>query len=397
MRLPVYMDHHATTPVDPCVLEAMWPYLNEKFGNAASRTHRFGWEAEEGVESARQQIAELIGAKPKEIVFTSGATESNNLALKGTVDAHRGDVPHIVTAATEHKAILDTCRRLEQRGVLVTYLGVDRHGRVRSDQVADAVTANTVLVTIMHANNEVGTIQPIAEIGAVCRDRGVLFHSDAAQSAGKIAVDVGAMNVDLLSLSGHKIYGPKGVGVLYVCGGPARTRLGAQIDGGGHERGLRSGTLNVPGIVGMGKACEICRQEMATEALRLAEMRHRLHQGLTRVLTHLHLLGHPTERLPGNLNVAFQYVEAESVIMAVRDVAVSTASACTSASTEPSHVLQAMGVEDELARASVRFGLGRLNTPQEVDFVVARFAKAVQHLRDLSPAWEHRDAESVPE
>jgi len=392
LELPIYMDYHATTPVDPRALEAMLPYFTKRLGNAASRSHRFGWEAEEAVGAAREQIASLIGAeKPEEIVFTSGASESNNLALKGAAEfyAERGN--HVVTTKVEHKAVLDTCKRLEKQGWQVTYLDVDAQGLVSVESVAAALTDKTVLVSVMLANNEVGSIQPIAAIGALCKERGVLFHVDAVQGIGKTDFDVRAMGVDLASLTAHKLYGPKGVGALYVRRSKPRVRIAAQIDGGGHERGMRSGTLNVPGIVGFGKACEILRHGWREEAARLAGMRDRLERHLTSKLDHLFLNGPALDsgkRLPNNLNLSFAYVEGEGLMMAIKDVAVSSGSACTSSSLEPSYVLRAIGVDEELAHTSIRFGLGRFNTDEEVDYVGDLVVGKVKKLRDLSPLYE---------
>ena len=385
LKLPIYMDHHATTPVAPEVFEAMRPYFLEHFGNAASRNHAFGWAAEGAVEAARAEVARLIGCKPIEIVFTSGATESDNLAVKGVAEAYRDKGRHLITSQIEHHAVLDVCKRLEKDGCQVTYLPVDRHGMVDPAAVARAITSKTVLVSIMLANNEVGTIQPLAEIGRICKERGVLLHSDAVQGVGKIPVAVDALGVDLLSLTAHKLYGPKGVGALYVRMGQPRVRLVPQIDGGGHEKGRRSGTLNVPGIVGLGKACELAGRLMADEAVRLSALRERLRAALFLRLDHLHLNGHPTERLPGNLNLSFDFVEGEALLMSLKEVAVSSGSACTSASLQASHVLRAMGLGDELAHASVRFGLGRGNTEEEVDYVCGRLVDEVTRLRAMSP------------
>jgi cysteine desulfurase len=375
------MDHHATTPVAPEVFEAMRPYFLEHFGNAASRNHAFGWAAEGAVETARAEVARLIGCKPIEVVFTSGATESDNLALKGVAEAYRDKGRHLITSQIEHPAVLDACKRLEKDGYQMTYLPVDRHGMVDPAAVARAITPKTVLVSIMLANNEVGTIQPLAEIGRICKERGVLLHSDAVQGVGKIPVNVDALGVDLLSLTAHKLYGPKGVGALYVRMGQPRVRLVPQIDGGGHEKGRRSGTLNVPGIVGLGKACELAGRLMADEAVRLSALRERLRAALFLRLDHIHLNGHPTERLPGNLNLSFDFVEGEALLMSLKEVAVSSGSACTTASLQASHVLRAMGLGDELAHASVRFGLGRGNTEEEVDYVSERMVEEVTRLR----------------
>jgi len=389
VKLPIYMDNHATTPTDPRVVEAMLPYFSEKFGNAASRNHSFGWEAEEGVDLARNQIAGLINAKSKEIIFTSGATESDNLAIKGVVEFYKEKGNHVVTCVTEHKAVLDSCRALERAGkATVTYLPVDHYGMVDPDEVRKAITDKTVLITIMYANNEVGTIHPIREIGRTAHEKGIVFHCDAVQAIGKIPVDVERDNIDLLSLSAHKIYGPKGVGALYVRSKGPRVRLTAQMDGGGHERGMRSGTLNVTGIIGLGTACEIAKAEMAEEGVRLTELRNKLQAGLFERLDEVFLNGHPTERLPGNLNVSFAYVEGESLLMGISDVAVSSGSACTSATLEPSYVIRALGTDEELAHSSIRFGLGRFNTEDEVDFVTDRVSKEVLRLREMSPLYE---------
>ena len=388
VKTPVYLDNNATTPVDPRVLEAMMPYLTEHFGNAASRSHAFGWNAEAAVEGARQQVASLIGADAKEIIFTSGATESDNLAIKGAVEMHRDKGNHVITCATEHKAVLDTCKYLAEHGCEVTFLPVDEQGLVTAEQVDQAITDRTVLISIMAANNEVGTIHPVAEIGRVAKARGVLLHTDATQAYGKIPLDVEAMGIDLLSLSAHKIHGPKGVGALYVRRRKPRVRLAIQMHGGGHERGMRSGTLNVPGIVGLGAAAEICGREMAAEARRLTALRDRLHQGITGRLDQVKLNGHPTARLPNTLNLSFAYIEGESLMMKMKDVAVSSASACTSASLEPSFVLRAMGLPDELAHGSIRFSLGRFTTAEEIDFAVEQVAAAATELRELSPLYE---------
>ena len=390
MKRPIYMDNQATTPMDPRVLEAMLPYFTEKFGNAASRTHPFGWEAEEAVERAREQIARLINAKSKEVIFTSGATESDNLAIKGVVEFYKDKGNHVITCVTEHNAVLDTCKVLERAGkATVTYLPVDRYGMVDPDAVRNAITAQTVLISIMYANNEIGTIHPIREIGTIAKEEEVLFHCDATQGVGKVPVDVERDGIDLLSMSGHKVYGPKGCGALYVRSKGPRVRLTPQIDGGGHERGMRSGTLNVPGIVGFGKACELCGQELESEAARLIALRTRLYEGLTTRLEEVHLNGHPTRRLPGNLNLSFAYVEGESFLMGLnQEVALSSGSACTSATLEPSHVLKALRIGEELAHASIRFGLGRFNTEEEVDYVIERVAEVTRRLRQLSPLYE---------
>jgi cysteine desulfurase len=385
----IYMDNHATTQVDPRALETMLPYFTEKYGNSGSRNHAFGWDAEAAVDRAREQIATLIGAKPKEIIFTSGATESDNLALKGVVEFYREKGNHIITATTEHKAILDTCKALERKGLAeVTYLEVDEHGLVDVEQIRQAITDKTILISIMHANNEIGTIQPLHEIGKLAKEKGILFHSDATQGVGKLAVDVEAMGVDLMSFSAHKIYGPKGVGALYVRARGPRVRLSPMLDGGGQERGMRSGTLNVPGIVGFGRACELCGEEMDQENERLLRLRERLRQGIMGELDECYLNGHPLQRLPGNLNISFAFVEGESLLMGLKDIAVSSGSACTSATLEPSYVLKALGVGDDLAHTSIRFGLGRFNTEDEVDRVAARVVAEVRRLREMSPLYE---------
>jgi cysteine desulfurase len=387
MKIPVYMDCHATTPVDPRVLDAMLPFYREEFGNAASKSHSFGWRAEEAVETAREQVARLIGASAKEIVWTSGATESDNLAIKGAAQFHRARGRHLVTVKTEHKAVLDSMHALERDGFEVTFLDVDRGGRLDPERLRAALRPDTLLVSVMHANNEVGVVQPIEEIGRITRERGVLFHCDAVQSVGRIPFDVERANVDLASLSAHKMYGPKGVGALYVRRKP-RVRLVAQMDGGGHERGFRSGTLNVPGIVGFGTAAEIARAEGPAEAARVLALRERLRQGIEAGLDLVTVNGTLDHRLPGNLNVSFAYVEGEALMMAVKDVAVSSGSACTSASLEPSYVLRAMGVPDDLAHSSIRFGLGRFTTEEEVDFAVKLFVEKVKKLREMSPLYE---------
>jgi cysteine desulfurase len=388
MKTPIYMDNNATTRTDPRVVDAMLPYFTEKYGNAASRSHPFGWDAEAAVEEGREQIAGLINASAKEIIFTSGATESNNLAIKGVAAMYKKKGNHIITQATEHKAVLDTCKRLERDGFQVTYLPVDHYGQVHAEQVREAMTDKTVLVSIMAANNEIGTIQPIKSIGKLCKEKGILFHTDAVQSVGKTPLDVEAMGIDLLSLSAHKIYGPKGIGALYVRKKDPRVRLEPQIDGGGHERGMRSGTLPVPLIVGLGKACDIARKEMATETDKTFRLRERLRKGIMDKLPETYLNGHPTERLPGSANISFAYVEGEGLMMGIKDVAVSSGSACTSASLEPSYVLRALGVGDELAHSSIRFGIGRFNTEAEVDFVVNLVVREVSRLREMSPLYE---------
>jgi cysteine desulfurase len=390
LKLPIYMDHHATTPVDPRVLEAMIPYFTHDFGNAASRNHPFGWKAEEGVEYAREQVAALVGAKSeKEIVFTSGATESNNLAIKGVAEFYREKGNHIITTRIEHKAVLDTCKLLEKEGFEVTYLEAGTDGLVSAEQVKAALRPSTILVSVMLANNEVGSVQPIAEIGRVTREAGVLFHTDAVQGIGKVEFDVEAMNVDLASLTAHKMYGPKGVGALYVRRNKPRVRIVAQMDGGGHERGMRSGTLNVPGIVGFGKAAALAKAEWRDDAAKVFALRERLRAKLFARLDAIHLNGaDDPRRLPGNLNVSFSFVEGEAMMMAIRDVAVSSGSACTSASLEPSYVLRAMGVEEELAHSSIRFGLGKFNTEEEVDYVADLVVRSVERLREMSPLYE---------
>ena len=388
VHLPIYMDNHATTPLDPRVLEAMMPFLTTVFGNAASRNHSFGWEAEAAVDKAREQVAKLIGATAKEIIFTSGATESNNLAIKGIAEMYKERGNHIITQVTEHKAVLDTCKRLEKYGYRVTYLPVKADGLIEIEDLKRAMDDKTILVSIMIANNEIGVVQPIAEIGKLCHERGVLFHTDGVQAVGKIPVDVNAMNIDALSLSGHKIYGPKGVGALYVRRRNPRVQISGQIDGGGHERGMRSGTLNVPGIVGLGKACEIAGQEMKAETERLTALREKLRAKLEGHLDYVHVNGSMEHRLPGNLNVSFVYVEGESLLMGINDIAVSSGSACTSATLEPSYVLKALGLGDDVAHSSIRFGLGRFNNEAEVDYVGDKLVDVVQKLRELSPLYE---------
>jgi cysteine desulfurase len=388
MKLPIYMDYHATTPVDPRVIEAMMPYFSEKFGNAASRNHPFGWEAEEAVEAARKQVASLIGANAKEIIFTSGATESNNLAIKGVAEMYREKGNHIITCVTEHKAVIDTCKKLEKQGLRVTYLPVQKDGRIDLDELRSAITDKTILITIMTANNEIGVLQPIADIGAIAKEKGILFHTDGVQAAGKVPFDVNALKVDLVSISAHKMYGPKGVGALYVRRRNPRVLLAEQINGGGHERGMRSGTLNVTGIVGLGKAAELCQQEMAKDTERLRALRDRLNEALHRNLDEIYINGSMEHRLPHNLNISFAYVEGESLLMGINDVAVSSGSACTSASLEPSYVLKALGAGDDLAHSSIRFGLGRWTTEEEVDYVVDKLTKVVRRLREMSPLYE---------
>jgi cysteine desulfurase len=389
VKLPIYMDNHATTPMDPRVLEEMLPYFVEKFGNAASRNHSFGWAAEEAVEAARERIAKLVGATAKEIVFTSGATESDNLAIKGAVEMYREEGDHIITAVTEHKAVLDTCKHLEKTGYRVTYLPVQKDGLIDVDDLKRALDGRTIdnktiLVTIMSANNEIGVLQPIEEIGRLCRERGVIFHTDAAQSIGKMPIHVDKQNIDLMSIAGHKLYGPKGVGALYVRNKNPRLRVSALFDGGGHERGMRSGTLNVPGIVGLGKACAIAQEEMLKESCHLAGRRSRLRDRILERLDGVSVNGSMEHRLPGNLNLSFAHVDGEALLMALNDIAVSSGSACTTAKIEPSHVLRAIGISDDLAHSSIRFGIGRFNTDAEVDYVADRVVETVTQLRELN-------------
>jgi cysteine desulfurase len=388
VKLPIYMDNHATTPMDPRVLEEMLPYFMEKFGNAASRNHPFGWVAEEGVEIARERIAKLVGATAKEIIFTSGATESDNLAIKGVAEMYKEKGNHIITAVTEHKAVLDTCKRLEKYGYRVTYMPVQKNGLIDLEELKNAMTDKTILVTIMAANNEIGVLQPWREIGKLCRERGILFHTDAVQAVGKVPIDVNKDNIDLMSITAHKIYGPKGVGALYVRRKNPRVQISALIDGGGHERGMRSGTLNVPSIVGLGKACAIATEEMAQEATHLAGLRDRLKDSIMSRLDETYINGTMEHRLPGNLNISFAYVEGESLLMGINDIAVSSGSACTSATLEPSYVLKALGTGDDLAHSSIRFGIGRFNTEAEVDYVADRVVETVTRLRELSPLYE---------
>lgn len=393
IQTPIYMDNHATTPVDRRVLEEMLPYFAEKFGNTASRNHSFGWESEAAVDIARERIAKLIHASSaREVIFTSGATESDNLAIKGVAAAYKDKGDHIVTCVTEHKAVLDSCKVLEKQGYRLTYLPVRSDGVIDLQRLRDALTEKTILISIMQANNEIGTIQPIEEIGRLAKEKGILFHTDATQAVGKIPVDVDALGVDLLSLTAHKMYGPKGIGALYVRSNQPRVMLTPIIDGGGHERGMRSGTLNVPGIVGLGKACEIARGEMAAEAERLVHLRERLKEGILSQLDEVAINGHATRRLPGNLNMSFAYVEGESLLMGLKEIAVSAGSACTSASLEASHVLRAIGVPEELAHTSVRFGLGRFNTADEVEFTIKRIVEEVARLREISPVYKNKRA-----
>ena len=388
MKLPIYMDYHATTPVDPRVVDAMLPYFSGHFGNAASRNHAFGWEAEDAVEAARRQVADLVGANAKEIIFTSGATESNNLAIKGVAEMYREKGNHVITCVTEHKAVIDTCKKLEKQGGRVTYLPVQKDGRIDLDDLRAAITDKTILITIMTANNEIGVLQPVAEIGAIAKEKGILFHTDAVQAVGKVPFNVNEAKVDLVSMSAHKFYGPKGVGALYVRRRNPRVLLAEQISGGGHERGMRSGTLNVPGIVGLGQAAAIAQAEMATEGERLRTLRDRLNKKLHANLDELYINGSMEHRLPHNLNVSFAYVEGESLLMGINDVAVSSGSACTSASLEPSYVLKALGAGDDLAHSSIRFGLGRWTTEEEVDYVVDKLTTVVRRLREMSPLYE---------
>jgi cysteine desulfurase len=388
MKLPIYMDYHATTPADPRVVDAMLPYFTQHFGNPASRNHAFGWEAEEAVEAARKQVADLIGANVKEIIFTSGATEANNLAIKGAAEMYREKGNHIITCVTEHKAVIDTCKKLEKQGARVTYLPVQKDGRISLDELQAAITDKTILITIMAANNEIGVLQPIAEIGAIAKAKGILFHTDAVQAVGKVPFDVNQNKVDLVSLSAHKLYGPKGVGALYVRRRNPRVLLAEQISGGGHERGMRSGTLNVPGIVGLGAAAALAKAEMATEAARLSGLRDRLNKKLHENLDEIYINGSMEHRLPHNLNISFAYVEGESLLMGINDVAVSSGSACTSASLEPSYVLKALGAGDDLAHSSIRFGLGRWSSEDEVDYVVEKLTSVVRRLREMSPLYE---------
>lgn len=388
VKLPIYLDNHATTPLDPRVLDAMMPYLTTKFGNAASRSHSLGWEAEQAVEIAREQVAKLIGAAAKEIIFTSGATEGDNLAIKGVAQAYRGRGNHIVTAVTEHKAVLDSCKHLEKNGYRVTYLPVKADGLIDLDDLRKVIDENTILVTAMYANNEIGVIQPVAEIGKLCKQKGVIFHCDAAQAVGKVPVNVTTDNIDVAALSGHKIYGPKGVGAFYVRHKDPRVQLTAQIDGGGHERGMRSGTLNVPGIVGLGKACEIAMQELQEESARLSALRDRLTNKLQSELDDVFVNGSMEHRLPGNLNMSFLHVEGESLMLGINDIAVSSGAACTSAAIEPSYVLKAIGLDDDVAHSSIRFGIGRFNTAAEIEYVANKVIDVVKKLRELSSIYE---------
>ncbi|MCY1524835.1 Cysteine desulfurase IscS [compost metagenome] len=387
MELPIYLDNNATTPLDPRVLEAMLPYFTNKFGNAASRNHAFGWVAEEGVDYAREQVAKLIGCTDKEIIFTSGATEADNLGIKGVFEMYADKGNHIITATTEHKAVLDTCKHLEKQGAKVTYLQVKEDGLIDLNELEAAMTSQTILVCIMYGNNEIGVVQPVKEIAAIAHQHGALFMTDGTQAVGKIPVDVNADGIDLMAFSAHKMYGPKGVGALYVRRKSPRVKVTSQMDGGGHERGMRSGTLNVPGIVGFGKACELCRLEMDEEAKRLSTLRDKLEKELT-TLEESYVNGNTQHRLPHVANISFKYVEGEGLMMAMKDLAVSSGSACTSASLEPSYVLKSLGLSDDLAHSSIRFGLGRFTTEAEVDYAIEVTKKAVNHLRDLSPLWE---------
>jgi len=388
MKTPIYLDNHATTPMDPRVLEAMLPYFTQYFGNAASRNHEFGWVAEQAVDKARKQIADLVGASAREIIFTSGATESDNLAIKGVAEMYAEKGNHIITAATEHKAVLDTCKKLEKNGYRVTYLPVKGDGLIDLDMLREAITDKTILVTIMYANNEIGVLQPVAEIGKICREKGVLFHTDGVQAIDKVPVDVNRDHIDLMSITAHKLYGPKGVGALYVRRKSPRVQVTAQMDGGGHERGMRSGTLNVPGIVGLGEACAICQREMPEETKRLRYLRDKLRNKLESELDEVYLNGSWEHRLPHSLNLSFAYVEGESLLMGINDVAVSSGSACTSATLEPSYVLKALGLGDDIAHSSIRFGIGRFNTEEEIDYVADKLINVVRKLRELSPLYE---------
>ena len=388
MKFPIYLDYNATAPTDPRVVEVMIPYFTQTYGNAASRNHQFGWEAEQAVEKARDLLGETIGGGGREIVLTSGATESNNLAILGVADFYKEKGRHIITSPIEHKAVIDPCQALEQRGYDVTFLDVDDDGCISLEQLEKSIRPDTILVSLMAGNNEIGTLNPLEEIGKITRKHGVLFHTDATQAVGKIPLDVEQMNIDLLSFTAHKMYGPKGVGALYVRRKRPRVRLSPIMFGGGHERGMRSGTLNVPGIVGFAKALELCRDEMESEAERQTALRERLHQRLQAELDHIKLNGHPTQRLPNNLNVSFGYVEGESLIMGISDIAVSSGSACTSASLEPSYVLRALGVGDDLAHSSIRFGVGRFTTEEEIDYTADKMIFAVKRLRDMSPLYE---------
>lgn len=395
LQTPIYLDNHATTAVDPRVLDAMLPYFSERFGNASSKSHAFGWEADAAVDTARQQVAKLIGAaSPREIVFTSGATESDNLAIKGLAEAYRDKGNHIITCVTEHKAVLDSCKVLAKHGCEITYLPVAADGLIDMQRLRDAITDKTILISIMAANNEIGTIQPVKEIGRLAKEKNILFHSDATQGVGKFPINVDAMGIDLLSLTAHKMYGPKGIGALYVRGNKPKVKLTSQIDGGGHENGMRSGTLNVPGIVGLGKACELSQREMSGEAERLIALRERLKDGILSQLDDVRINGHAEQRLPGNLNLSFAYIEGESLLMGLKDIAVSTGSACTSASLEPSYVLKAIGLADELAYSAIRFGLGRFTNEEEIDYTIKRVVEEVTRLRQMSPVYQAKKGKS---
>ncbi len=395
MKLPIYMDYHATTPVDPRVVETMLPYFTEDFGNAASRNHPFGWKAEKAVDRARKQVADLVSAKPREIIFTSGATESNNLAIKGVAEMYREKGNHIITCVTEHKAVIDTCKWLEKQGSRVTYLPVQKDGRINLDDLLTAITSETILITIMAANNEIGVLQPIEEIGTIAKEHGIIFHTDAVQAVGKVPFNVNEMKADLVSLSAHKMYGPKGIGALYVRRRNPRVLLSEQINGGGHERGMRSGTLNVPGIIGLGAAAELCYEEMDADTARLSGLRDRLNKRLHQKLDEIYVNGSIEHRLPHSLNISFAYVEGESLLMGINDVAVSSGSACTSASLEPSYVLKALGAGDDLAHSSIRFGLGRWTTEEEVDYVADKLTSVVRRLREMSPLYEMVKEEGI--
>ncbi len=391
MKLPIYMDYHATTPVDPRVIQVMMPYFTGKFGNPASRQHQFGWYAEDAVESARRTIAKSIGAEAKEIIFTSGATESNNLVLKGIAEFWKQKGNHIVTAVTEHKSVLDSCKKLEKHQLQITYLPVDEHGLIDLNQLREAITPKTIIVSIMTANNEIGTIQDIHEIGKICREKSVFFHTDAVQAVGKIPLNVQATNIDLLSISGHKIYGPKGIGGLYIRNSNPKIKLTMQMDGGGHERGVRSGTLNVPGIVGLAKALEICIDSMENESNRIKNLRDKMWAAFSSQLDEVYLNGHPTQRLPNNLNVSFLHVEDNALMMSMKEIAVSSGAACSTADPEPSYVLKALRLPNERLHTAIRFGLGRFTTEEEVNYVINRVIENVRKLRDISPAFNNRN------
>ncbi len=388
LKLPIYLDNNATTPVDPRVFEAMTPYFLEHFGNAASRNHPFGWQAEEAVDYGREQVAKLIGADPKEIIFTSGATEADNLALKGVFEMYASKGNHIITATTEHKAVLDTCKHIEKLGGEVTYLPVDNQGMINLQDLEAAIKPTTILISIMYANNEIGTIMPIKEISQIAKKHGVLMFTDGTQAVGKVPVDVNKDGIDLMAFSAHKMYGPKGVGALYVRRKGPRVKVTAQMDGGGHERGMRSGTLNVPGIVGFGKACELCMQEMKTDTERIGKLRDKLESSLLK-LEEAYVNGSIEHRLPHVANISFKYVEGEGLMMGFnKNIAVSSGSACTSASLEPSYVLKALGLGDDLAHSSLRFGLGRFTTEDQIDYTIKAVSDTVNKLRDMSPLWE---------